>query len=37
MAYLKAKLEQAGSDGYIVGPKATKFGFLALFGLMRFR
>ena len=37
MAYLKAKLEQTGSDGYIIGPNATKFDFLALFGLMRFR
>ena len=37
MAYLKAELKQAGSDGYIVGPNAKKFDFLALFGLMRFR
>ena len=37
MVYLKAKLKQAGSDGYIIRPNATKFDFLALFGLMRFR
>ena len=37
MAYLQAKLKQAGSYGYIVGPNAKKFDFLALFGLMRFR
>ena len=37
MAYLKAKPKQAGSDGYTVGPNATKFDFLALFGLKRFR
>ena len=37
MAYLKANLEQAGSDGYIIGLNATKFDFLTLFGLMRFR
>ena len=37
MAHLKSKLKQAGSDGYIVGPNARKFDFLALFGQMRFR
>ena len=37
LAYLKTKLKQAGSDGYIFGPNAKKFDFLALFGLMRFR
>ena len=37
MAYLKAKPKQAGSYGFIVGPNAKKFDFLALFGLMRFR
>ena len=37
MVYLKAKLKHAGSDGYIVGPNAKKFDFLALFGLIRFR
>ena len=37
MAYLKDKLKQARSDGYIIGPNATKFDFLALFGLMGFR
>ena len=37
MAYLKAKLKQAGSDGYIIGPNAKKFDFLALVELMGFR
>ena len=37
MAYLKAKLKQAGSSGYISRPNAKKFDFLELFELLGFR
>ena len=31
MAYLKTILKQVGSKGYIIGPNAKKFDFLAIF------